>query len=409
MAIVVALVLAGCNEPSPTAPSKATENPPAPTAVLTVRAVSPERKTVRHPIEQPGFNIEAFQETPLFAKVAGYVSKWNVDIGDPVHKNDVLATLYAPEMEVQVKQKEAAVRQAAAQIEQAKAMVLTAQAQVERLRTQYDRMSRVGKGGVLDQENVDEARLGWKSAEANLAKARADVAAAESQLEVAKADRDYAKTMLEYTTIRAPYDGVVTRRNVVSGDFVQPAANGVKGQPLFVVNQIDPVRVFVNVPGSDAPWINDGDPVTLQLQGAGGELLRGKVTRNARSLDAQSRTLRTEIDLPNPTGKLLPGMYVQATITVQHENVWALPAAAVVTEGDQTVGYRIEDGHAVRTPLQTGLKGSGLVEVLMKEVKISQSGDARHWLPLTDNEQFAIAEAGSLTNDQAVQIAPAAR
>ncbi len=247
-------------------------------------------------------------------------------------------------------------------------------------------------------------RLGWKSAEANLAKAKADVAAAEAQLEVAKSDRDYAKTMLEYTTICAPYDGVVTRRNIVSGDFVQPAANGVKGQPLFIVNQVDPVRVFVNVPGADAAWINDGDAVALQLQGAGGELVRGKVTRNARSLDPQARTLRTEIDLPNPSGKLLPGMYVQATIIVQHEDVWALPAGAIITEGSQTVGYRVEGGHAVRTPLQIGLKGGGLVEVLRKEVKISQSGEDRHWLPLAGNEQFAIADAGSLSNGQQVQV-----
>ncbi len=413
MAIAAGLVLAGCSDTSPSASPKSAQTPsaetPAATAPLTVRVVAPERKTVHHAIEQPGFNIEAFQETPLFAKVAGYVGKWTVDIGDPVHKNDVLAALYVPEMQVQVTQKEAALRQAAAQIEQAKATVLTAQAQVERLKTQYERLSRVGKGGMLDQDTVDEVRLGWKSAEANLAKAKADVVAAEAQLEVARADRDYAKTMLEYATIRAPYDGVVTRRNIVAGDFVQPAANGVKGQPLYIVNQIDPVRVFVNVPGAEARWISDGDPVSLQLQGAGGEIVRGKVTRNSRSLDPQSRTLRTEIDLPNPTGKLLPGMYVQATITVQHDNVWTLPTAAVVTEGDQTVGYRIEEGRTVRTPLQTGLRGDGLVEVSLKEERLSKSSDARHWLPLTGHEEFAISDAGTLTNDQPVRAAAPAK
>src|SRR5206468_1587182 len=132
-----------------------------------------------------------------------------------------------------------------------------------------------------------------------------------------------------------PYDGVVTRRHVNTGDFIQPAGAGARGAPLFVVSQTDPVRVFVNVPGADAAWVHDGDPVSLRLLGAGGELFRGQVTPNARSLDPQSRTLRTEIDLPNPRGRLLPGMYVQATITVQHPDVWTLPAGAVVTDGDQ--------------------------------------------------------------------------
>ncbi len=126
MAIAAGLVLAGCSDTSPSASPNSAKTAsaktpaaetPAATATLTVRVVAPERKTVHHAIEQPGFNIEAFQETPLFAKVAGYVGKWTVDIGDPVHKNDVLAALYVPEMQVQVTQKEAALRQAAAQIE----------------------------------------------------------------------------------------------------------------------------------------------------------------------------------------------------------------------------------------------------------------------------------------------------
>jgi HlyD family secretion protein len=384
---------AGCQRPAPAATPQG--QPAAPPAEATaVRIVKPERKTVRHPIEQPGFNVEAFQETPLYAKISGYVRKWNVDIGDRVKQDQVLAELDVPEMEVDLKQKEAAVRQAEAQVQQAKAAVLTAQAQLARAKSQYERLSKAGRGGVIGQEDVEETRLGYESAQAGLEKARADVAAAEAQVEVSRASRDYARTMLRYTQVRAPYEGVVTQRNINTGDFIQPASTGARGVPLYVVNQTDPVRVFVNVPGSDAAWVRDGDPVGLRLQGAGGELFQGKVTRNARSLDPRTRTLRTEIDIPNPEGKLLPGMYVQASITMQHPGAWALPAAALVTEGDQAFCYRVVDGKAVRTPLQVGLRGGGLVEVLKKQVKSPSPGEEGRWEDVTGDDEVVGDPAG---------------
>jgi RND family efflux transporter MFP subunit len=393
----------GCDHATSTASPPAAEQATAATTAL--RAVRPERKTVRHPIEQPGFNIEAFQETPLYAKISGYVDQWKVDIGDSVHKNDVLAVLYVPEMKVDVEQKQAAVRQAAAQIKQAEATVLTAQAQLDRAKSQFERLERVGKSGVLDQDTVDETHLNYEAARAGLAKSKADVDFAIAQHEAAKAALDRADTMLEYTKILAPYDGVVTQRNVNSGDFVQPAAAGMKGQALFVVDQIDPVRVFVNVPGADAPLIKDGGAVTLELQGAGGQVIQGKVTRNARSLNPQARTLRTEIDLPNLQGKLLPGMYVQARIIVKHDNAWTLPESAVLTEGDQTFCYRVEDGKAVRTPLQIGLRGDGLVEIFLKQTRVSLSSNEQQWTAITGQEEVIAGGATSLTNGQPVRVA----
>src|SRR5262249_24053826 len=176
-------------------------------------------------------------------------------IGAPVKKDEVLAELAVPEMQVDLQQKEAAIRQAEAQVGQARAAVLAARAQQARSKSQYERLSRVGRGGVLDEESVEEARLGYEAAKAGLVKADADVAAAQAQVEVAKANRDYARTMLDYLLIKAPYDGVVTQRNVNTRDLVQPG-----GKPLYVVSQIDRVRVFVNVPGADAAWVRAGDP-----------------------------------------------------------------------------------------------------------------------------------------------------
>ena len=249
---------------------------------------------------------------------------------------------------------------------------------------------------------MEETRLGAETAEAGLVKANADLAAAEAQVEVARADQAYAQTMLGYARLAAPFDGVVTRRNVSDGDFVGPAGMGAKSQPLYIVQQIDPVRVFVHVPGADAMWIKDGDPVSFRLQGAGGELFLGKVTRNARSLNPQARTLRVEIDVPNPNQTLLPGMYVQAGIRVRRRNVWTLPGSAVVTEGDQTFCYRVEGGKAVRTPLQVGLHGDGLVEVTRKQTKTSSTSEEEHWEDFTGAEEVVNDPTG-LSDGQPVR------
>src|SRR5262249_34275708 len=161
-------------------------------------------KDVRRFIERPGYNIEADERTPLYAKIAGYVRKWHFDIGDSVHKDDVLAELYIPEMEVELKQKEASVRQASSEIEQAKTAVLRAQAELERAKSQYERLARAGRNGVLDKEQVDESRFGFEAAQAAVAKAEADVEVAKARLEVAQADRDHIQTLLQYTKVLAP-------------------------------------------------------------------------------------------------------------------------------------------------------------------------------------------------------------
>jgi hypothetical protein len=195
-------------------------------------------------------------------------------------------------------------------------------------------------------------------------------------------------------------------RSVLVVVLNQPAGGGARGRPLYVVDRTDPVRVFVNVPGADAAWVRDGAPVSLRLQGAGGELFQGKVTRNARSLDPRARTLRTEIDLPNPSGKLLPGTYVLAAITVQHANAWTLPAAAVVTEGDNTFCYRVVDGRAVRTPLQVGLSGGGLVEVLKVQAPAASPGAEGEWREVTGGEEVVASDPAALSDGQPVRAAP---
>ena len=400
LAVSVGLVLlgmvSGCNRPSAASPEQAAA-PKTPE----VKVVRPEKKDIRRPIERPGYNIEAYERTLVYAKIPGYVQKWNFDMGDRVHKGDILAELYIPEMDVEFKQKDAAVRQASSEIKQAEAAVLRWQADLKHASSQYERLARVGRSGVLDKEQVDETGLAFETAQAAVAKAQADVDVARARLEVAKADRDHVQTLLQYTKIPAPFDGVVTRRNVNTRDFVQPAAAS-KGDALFVVEKVDPVRVFVNVQELEAVWVRDGDTALIRPQSLQGQQFKGKVTRTSGSLNPQNRTLRTEIDLPNAEGKLLPGMYVTVTIIAEHKNVRALPVAAVVTQGEQTFCYRVESSKTVRTPIQVGLRGSELVEVLAKQTKPAKAGEEAKWEDFNGDEVIVASDPGSLTDGQAI-------
>jgi RND family efflux transporter MFP subunit len=368
----------------------------------TVTVAKPTRQTVRRLVERPGYNVEAYERTPLYALISGYVRVWNADMGDCVCKGEVLAELYVPDREEEVKQKKAAVRQATSEIDQAKAAVQRAQAENKRARSQHERLAKAGRGGFLDKEQVEEALLGYEAAEAAVAKANADVSVAEARLEVTKADRDHAQALLDYAKVRAPFDGVVTRRNINTGDLVQPAS---KGEPLFVVERVDPVRVFVNVPDVDAVWVRDGDAATLRVQGLQGQQFKGTVTRTSGALHPQNRTLRTEIDLPNADGKLKPGAYVNATIIVERKEVRAIPAKAVVTQGEQSFCYRVEKGKTLRTPIQTGLIGSDLAEVLKKQTKPARPGEEGHWEDFTGDELIVTSDPAALSDGQAVKVA----
>src|SRR5438309_11551344 len=138
LSMVLLGTVCGCNRQPAASPDQGAA-PKTPEG----KVVRPEKKDVRRPIERPGFNIEAYERTPLYAKIAGYVLKWNVDMGDSVHKDDVLAELYIPEMEVELKQKEAAVRQASAEIKQADAAILRAQAELKRTKSQSERLDMI--------------------------------------------------------------------------------------------------------------------------------------------------------------------------------------------------------------------------------------------------------------------------
>lgn len=437
--LAVAVSAVGCTKPP--APPAAS----APAAAPAVSVVKPEKRPVVRVVEQPGA-VQAFEETVLYPKVPGYVRALSadpdkaarpaydrlIDIGSRVKADQVLAELAVPELEEEFNQKEAVVRQAEAEVAQAKkalaaaeagvksatAMVAESKAGLTRAEALYSRWeseaTRVGKlvtGGVIDTQTRDEtvnqfkaaeatraeatakvtsAEAGVAKAEADRDKATADVTAVEARRDVAKADVRRVDALRGYTRVKAPFDGVVTRRAVNTGDFV--TTDGKQG--LFAVARIDPVRVVVSVPEADAGLVEVGQEVRVTLPATVGLSATGKVVRTSWALEPGSRTLRTEVDLPNPDGKLRPGMYVSAKLTVELPAEWAVPVAAVGKINDEPVLYLVEGGKAVRVVAQPH-RG----DAQFTQLRRYKRAGASDWTDLTGDERIA-TPASALTDGQ---------
>jgi RND family efflux transporter MFP subunit len=387
-------------------------------AAIAVTVVKPKRMTLQWTVQGPGY-IQAYEQTPMFAKIAGYVQKWHSDIGDHVSEGQVLAELWIPEMEVELKQKEALVTQADAELKLAKQTVAAAEAEYRRLKSQYERLARIGQSGTIDKEQVEEAKFGFEASTARRDMALADVEVKSARLEVAKRNWEQVNTLWGYRKLTAPFDGIVTRRNINTRDFVQPPTGG-KGEPLYVVERRDKMRVFVPVPEADAPWVRKGVGAQVRVQALPGQQFTGEVARTSYSLDRAARTLQVEIDLDNSKDLLRPNMYAYGSITLEQPNALTAPASAVVTQGDVTKGYESycflaipsplptggegKDGRACklrRILIQTGTRASGRVEVLKKQEKKDETA---RWVDFSGDELIVQEDITSLSDGEAVTV-----
>ena len=308
-------------------------------------------------IERPG-RLVAFDQVDVYSKVTAFVEEVHADLGDRVKKGQLLAKLTAPEQEQTLEKKKgllqkaqagvARAKQAAlvlaaaqerskAEVEEAKELVAQREAVAKRWSAEHTRATKMREQGVLDKAGVDEIANQWnvakadvsyaqakvKTAEAALKEAAArreegdlDIEMAQADLKVAKADAAEWNAWLQYLEIRAPFDGVVTRRNTSKGDFERPPSDA-RSVPMFSVAQFDRLRVVVDVPEMDALRIRKGTEAAVRIPASQGRVLKLAVARTAEALDRQSRSLSTEIDLPNPDGRLLPGMFANVTFTPQ--------------------------------------------------------------------------------------------
>ncbi len=263
----------------------------------------------------------AWYETTIYARVNGYVAKWLVDIGDHVKKGQVLATIETPELDAEL----AAAR---AQLKASEAQVGARKAEAEFSKTTNERWRDSPKGVVSEQER-ESKKADYESSEARLY-------AANAQVNLDKSKVDQYSALTEFKQVKAPFDGTVTERKIDVGNLVT-AGSGSTTTPLYRMAQTDPLRIFVDVPQSaSGELMNAGIPAEIRATGAVGGVFSGKIARSAESINAQARTMRVEVDMPNADHALVPGMYVNIAFRLPPRGLVEVPAAALIFRASGT-------------------------------------------------------------------------
>lgn len=356
-----------------------------------VAVVNPARRGIVRNLKLPA-TLTADEQVDLFAKVSGYVEQINVDIGSRVKKGDRLVKISVPEMvderhqlEAVVRAKTARVRALQAKAVQAQRMVETAETQVERYRAEhaleqinFQRKQELHKGSAIPEQALDEARSAHAITKARLQIARAQVAGAMAQkqavdadVEVAQADRMVAqanlarlRTLMGYTSIRAPFDGVITVRGVDRGAFVRSAAEGTT-TPLLRIAKTDRIRVVIEIPEIDVPFVKVGTAVEIDVKALKQGPLSARVSRTAGALKPDTRTMRVEVDIDNAEGKFAPGMYAQVVVNLEtNARAMVIPSQAIRMEGKSTVVLVSANGIAQSKPVRIGYDDGIWAEVL---------------------------------------------
>jgi RND family efflux transporter MFP subunit len=301
-----------------------------------VTTIMPKAGGDGQPLTLPGTLLGVIEST-VYARSNGYVVRWVKDIGSSVKKGDLLAEIAAPEVDQEYSQAVSSRAQAAASASLAKSTA--------------DRWEALRQKDAVTQQDLDERVSAYNQAAANLAAADANVGR--------------LRNLLGFNQVVAPFDGVVTRRNVDVGDLVN-AGNGGTGQALFAIAQIDPLRLYVYVPQVFARQIKIGDPVTVSLADRGGEKYQGSVARTARAIDTATRTMQVEIRVPNPAGVLISGSYVQVTLPINDDDhVLVVPTNVLLFRPEGTCVARVDSGGRVHlSPVKLGTDFGTSVQVL---------------------------------------------
>ncbi len=273
-----------------------------------------------------------YQEIDVMAKIAGYIKQINVDIGDRVKQGQLLATLEIPEMTNELAKGEAAEQRSEAQVTQARDEVRRAQVGAQIAHLSYQRLAGVDKSqpGLVAQQEIDDAQSKDDSAAAQVSAAQSNLAAALQQVSVSKAEVARLKTMDEYTKVTAPFAGVITKRYANTGSMIQAGtASQTQAMPVVRLSENNLLRLILPVPESAVPTVHVGQRVDVRVPTLN-RTFPGVVARFAEQVQLSTRTMSTEVDVPNPSLLLIPGMYAEVDLTLQHANqALAVPVTAV--------------------------------------------------------------------------------
>ncbi len=352
LAITLAIVLAGAfffvsgikahDEEQLSRETEAKVNEPPAVEAVTV-GPAPASPSLRLPGEARGWYTST-----IYARVSGYVTRWLADIGDRVKKNQVLAVIDTPELDAQLDA-------AKAQLNASEAEMKVREADVAFAKTTFDRWQGAARGVVSDQEREDK--------KAGFASAAAKLNAAEAKVKLDKSNVDRLTYMAQFKQVTAPYDGVITERRIDIGDLVTAGSTS-NTASLFGIAQYDKIRVFTNVPQSASFDVGVGTSAAIYAPEHPTQLFNGDVARTSQSINVQARTLRVEVDLPNPDLKLLPGMYLQVEFHLQPQQGVQIPASALLFRASGPQVAVIEPGDTVKfTDVRIGRDNGNTLEI----------------------------------------------
>ncbi len=316
-------------------------------AVPVVRVMEAKAVTGPRTIDLPG-NMEPFDAATLFARATGYISARNVDIGSKVRKDDVLAVIAAPDLDQQL-------AQARAQLAQMQAALVQAQSNMDLAKVTNARTSQLVGEGWTSQQSGDQTRLNFASQIAAVDVARSNVQAQQAQV-------NRLEELTGFERVVAPFDGVITARQIDVGSLV--AADAASGTPLFSIARTDVLRVQVYVPQEDYFGLKDGEDATVTVPELPGRVFHGRVARNASALTAGTRTLLAEVDVDNKDGALAAGLY--GIVHLQEpraQPVVLIPSEAVIFNKDGLSAAVLEDGRVRVRDLNLQADDGAQVEV----------------------------------------------
>ncbi|MBZ5726750.1 MAG: efflux RND transporter periplasmic adaptor subunit [Acidobacteriia bacterium] len=308
----------------------------------------------------PG-NIQAVTEAPVLARASGYIKKRYVDIGDRVQAGQVLAELEAPELEQQIRQAQAAVDQANSAVEQAQAAHKQGLANENLARVTAERYQRLFEQKIASRQDFDNYEAQYEAQQANVQALDKAIAAGRSNAAAAQANVARLTQLQDYLTVRAPFAGVITVRNIDVGMLATEGST-----LLYRIAQTGMLRMYLNVPQADAGSVRVGQHALLLMADQAGRKFTGTVARTSQALDPATRTLLVEVQVANPNGALLPGMYAQVDLAVpRKESPLVIPGDTLVVRSDgPQVAVVAQDGTVHFTRIQLGRDFGDRLEVL---------------------------------------------
>jgi len=314
--------------------------------------------------------FKPFQEVDVMAKVAGYVKEIRVDVGDRVKAGELLATLEVPEMADDLRRDQAAVDRSQADVARAQDELQRAESAHEMAHLAYHRLAAVAerKPGLVAQQEIDDAHGKDLVAEAQISAARSAVSAAQQQVDVNKAELQKVRTLIDYTRVTAPFTGVVTKRYADTGSMIQAGtANARQVMPVVTISENSLLRLILPVPESAVPTVHIGQAVEVNVPTLH-RTFPGRVARFADKLSLATRTMDTEVDVPNPDLVLIPGMYAEVDLTLnRHNGVLTVPVTAVDIDPADTARGEVmlvaPNNRVEQRRIELGMQTANRVEV----------------------------------------------